>query len=242
MLRGLYTATASLATEMSAIELLSNNIANTNTVGFKQDLETLQRQGANPLSYGMNGLVRGTGILDVRTTVDLNQGSLRDTSGPLDVALQGPGMFGQQSAAGVVYSRNGRFNVSANGQLVAENGNLVLDQNGKPMTVPDLQGQVVVVKSDGTLQVGATTVGRIGVFNATNWTKAGNALYAPVGGTATPTTATPMQQGMLEQGNVDLVGTMSALMTAERSYEAASQLQRTMDQMLQQGANDIGRL
>lgn len=242
MLRGLYTATAGMATEMSAIQLLSNNVANANTIGFKEDFETLLRQGANPLSYGEGGLVRGTGVLSVKTGVDINQGSLHATNNPFDLALQGSGMFGVQSAGGVVYTRNGRFSLSATGQLTTESGNVVLGANGQPLRLPDPQGQPVLIKPDGTIVEGSTTVGQIGVFAAPTWLKAGNDSYTPSGGAVTATTATPIKQGMLEQGNVDLVNTMGAIMTAERSYEAASQMQKYEDQMLQQGANDVGKM
>jgi flagellar basal body rod protein FlgG len=80
MLQGLYTATAGMVTEMAAVDVLSNNLANADTVGFKEDFETLVRQGANPLSYGMGGAVRGTGVLDVRTGIDFTLGSMRQTN------------------------------------------------------------------------------------------------------------------------------------------------------------------
>ena len=242
MLRGLYTATAGMATAMSAIELLSNNVANANTIGFKEDFETMLRQSANPLSYGMGGLVRGTGVLSVKTGVDVAQGSLHSTNNPLDLALQGGGMFGVQSPNGLLYTRNGRFNLSATGQLVTEGGNVVLGANGQPLKLPDPQGQPILVQQDGTIVEGNTTVGQVGVFTAPTWLKAGNDLYTPTGGPVTTSATTPIRQGMLEQGNVDLVTTMSSIMSIERSYEAASQLQRSEDTVLQQGANDVGRL
>lgn len=241
MLRGIYTSTASMVTNMSAIELLSNNVANTNTVGFKEDFETLVRQAANPLSYGEGGLVRGTGILNLQTGVNLTQGSFHATDGPLDLALQGPGMFAMQSADGTVYGRNGRFHLSSTGQLVTESGNVVLDNQGQPINIPDPQGNPITIREDGTIIIGNATIAQIGVYNSTDWQKAGNWLYTPTG-PVTAVTTTPIKQGILELANVDLVHEMGAIMTAERSYEAALQIQHTQDQMLQQSVNDVARL
>jgi flagellar basal body rod protein FlgG len=242
MLRGLYTATAGMASEMSSIELLTNNVANANTIGYKQDFDALLRQAAGPSSYGEGGLVRGTGMLSVKTSVDVVQGTLHTTSNPYDLALQGVGMFGLQVPGGVAYTRNGRFSLSASGQLTTEGGNVVLDANGRPLQLPDPKGQPVTIKGDGTILEGGTIVGKIGVFNAPNWAKVGNALYTPISGTATAITTNDIKQGELEEGNVDLAQTMTAIMSAERSYEAASQFQRTQDQVLQQSVNDLGRL
>lgn len=241
MLRGFYTATAGMATEMSAIDLLTNNVSNSTTVGFKEDFASLLRQGANPLSYGDGGLVTGTGILSVNTTPNLSQGPLTQTNGQFDVALQGPGMFGLNSPAGPVYTRNGRFQVNALNQLVTESGNFVLDVNGHPIQLPDQQGQPVNIAKNGDVQVGNTKIATIGVFNAAGWKKAGNWLYAPTG-PVTNLTTTPVQQGMLEASNVDLVSTMGTIMSVERSYEAANQLQKQEDTILQSSVNDIARM
>ena len=241
MMRGLYTATAGMATEMSAIDVLTNNMANTNTTGFKEDFETLVRQGANPLSYGENGLVRGTGILDVQTSINLAQGSLNQTGNPLDLALQGPGMFAMQSGTGTVYARNGHFHLSATRQLISDAGNPVLGANGAPITLPDPKGQPITINATGAIQVGSAVVGQIGVFNASGWQKVGNGTYT-ASGPATPVTTTLVKQGMLEMANLDLSQAMGTLMGIERAYEASSQLQRNEDQIEQQAVNDVGRM
>ncbi len=241
MLQGLYTATAGMVTEMAAVDVLSNNLANADTVGFKEDFETLVRQGANPKSYGMGGAVRGTGVLDVKTGIDFTLGSMRQTSNPLDVALQGPGMFGIQSGGGAVYARNGRFHLSATRQLVNVDGNAVLGTNGQPITLPDPQGQPIVIRGDGTVQVGSGVAGQIGIFGATGWQKAGNGTYTPIGTAATITT-TQVRQGALEMTNLDLTLALGSVMGAERAYEAAVQMQHMQDQIAQQAANDIGKL
>lgn len=241
MLRGLYTATAGMASEMAAIDVLTNNMANSNTVGFKEDFETLVRQGANPLSYGEGGLVRGTGVLNVQTSINLAQGSLNQTGNPLDLALQGPGMLALQNGTGRTYTRDGHLHLSATRQLVTAAGNPVLGTNGAPITLPDPQGRPITILTTGAVQLGGVTVGQIGVFNASGWHKAGDSTYAPTGPvTAIPTTV--VRQGMLEMANLDMAQAMGNLMGVERAYEAASQLQRTEDQIAQQAANDVGRM
>jgi flagellar basal-body rod protein FlgF len=241
MLRGLYTATAGMVSEMSAIDVLTNNLANANTVGFKEDFETLVRQGANPLSYGEGGLVRATGVLNIQTGVDLTQGSLQQTGNPLDLALQGPGMFGIRNGQGTVYTRNGRFHLSATRQLVSIEGAPVLGKNGQPITLPDPQGQPIVIRDNGSLLIGTRTVGQIGIFSAAGWQKAGNGGYNPTGPVTTASTIL-VKQGMLEATNLDMTQAMGAIMTAERAYEASVQMQHMQDQIAQQAANDVGKL
>ncbi len=241
MLRGLYTATAGMVSEMSAIDVLTNNLANADTVGFKEDFETLVRQGANPLSYGEGGLVRATGVLNIQTGVDLTQGSLRQTGNPLDLALQGPGMFAIRNGQGIVYTRNGRFHLSATRQLVTLEGLPVLGANSQPITLPDPQGQPIVIRDNGTIQVGTQAVGQIGIFTAAGWQKAGNGGYTPTGPVTVSSTIL-VKQGMLEAANLDLTQAMGSIMTAERAYEASVQMQHMQDQLAQQAANDIGKL
>lgn len=242
MLRGLYTATAGMASEMAAIDVLTNNLANSNTTGFKEDFETLVRQGANPLSFGEGGLVRGTGVLNVQTGVDMTQGSLNQTGNPLDLALQGTGMFGVQTAQGTVYTRDGRLHLSATRQLITANGSPVLGANGTPITLPDPQGQPIVVGPTGAITVNGANVGTIGIFTANSWQNVGDGTYRAASPVRAATTATTIQQGMLEAANLDLTQAMGMLMTVERAYQAASQVQHMQDQLAQQAANDVGKL
>jgi flagellar basal-body rod protein FlgF len=241
MLRGIYTATAGMVSEMSAIDVLTNNLANTNTAGFKEDFATLVRQGANPLSYGEGGLVLATGVLNAQTSVDMTEGSLQVTGNPLDLALQGSGMFAVRSGQATSYTRNGRFHLSATRQLINQDGAAVLGANGQPITLPDPQGQPIVVGPTGSITLGGAPVGQIGVFDAAGWQNAGNGTYQPIGA-ASATTASIIKQGMLEGANLDLAQAMGMLMTVERAYEATSQLQRTQDQIAQQAANDVGKM
>jgi flagellar basal body rod protein FlgG len=242
MLRGLYTATAGMASEMAAIDVLTNNLANSDTTGFKEDFETLVRQGANPLSYGEGGLVRGTGVLNVRTSIDLTEGSLDQTGNPLDLALLGTGMFGLQTAQGTVYTRDGRFHLSATRQLIAADGSPVLGANGAPITLPDPQGQPIVIGPTGAITVNGATVGTVGIFTASGWQNAGNGAYRAAGPVTAAPAATMIKQGMLEAANLDLTQAMGMLMTIERAYQAASQMQHMQDQLAQQAANDVGKL
>ncbi len=242
MFRGVYTSTAGMASQMAEIDQLSNNLANVDTVGYKEDFAALLQQPANPLSYGMGGLVRGTGVLSVNSTIDFSQGSLVPTGQPFDLALQGPGMFAIQSPTGISYTRNGRFHISAQNQLLSESGAVVLGANGQPLQLPDPQGNPVVIRTDGTISMNNGTVGQVGVYDAPGgWTKSGNSLFTP-NGPATAITTTTIQQGMLEQSNVNLTQTMGTLMAAERSYEAALQMQQNQNQILQSAVTDIAKL
>jgi flagellar basal body rod protein FlgG len=242
MLRGIYTSTAGMAAEMNTLEVLSNNLANVNTVGYKEDFQSHLREDAHLLSYGMGGLVRGTAAIGISTRIDIRPGNYNTTNNPLDLAIQGNGMFGLQLPDGTVaYTRNGRFHCTDLGQLANESGQLVLDGNGLPIVLPDPQGEPFNVTEDGTISLNSVPLAQVGVFNASDWSRAGNGLYLPVG-TVGPATDVTIHSGMVEQSNTDLTSTMGRLMSAQRAYQASSQFQRMQDQLLQQSITDLGRV
>jgi hypothetical protein len=151
---GYYAACTALKTQSSALELIANNVANINTTGYRAQLpsfESLLVEGRNSTqSNGWSRLVNQFAVLD-GARLDLTEGNLQRTGNPLDLALDGPGFFAVQTKAGVLYTRDGNFRLSAKGQLTTASGDAVLGAAG-PINVPG--NEQIAIGPDGTIFIG----------------------------------------------------------------------------------------
>jgi flagellar basal-body rod protein FlgG len=255
-MRALDTAATGMAAMDLQVQVIAGNIANMSTTGFKsqraefQDLiyEHVQRIGAQASEQGNIlpvGIELGSGVKTVGTPRLMTQGALSQTGNQLDVAIQGDGWFKIQMPDGSFsYTRDGSFQQDSQGRIVTAEGNVVqptitIPQNATGLTI-NTQGQVSV-----TLP-GSTTSSILGQFTITRFTN--NAGLQGQGSnlfTATPASGTPqdtlagtdgagtLQQGFLEQSNVQAVTEISNLIQAQRAYEMNSKVITAADEMLQ---------
>ena len=258
-MRALYTAATGMAAQELNVQVISNNIANLRTTGFKkqraafQDLiyDHVRRVGAQASDQGTIlpvGVDIGGGVKTVGTPRLMSQGTLAATGNDLDIAIRGEGFFKIQMPDGTyTYTRDGSFQMDAQGRIVNAQGNpvqptITIPQNSTGITV-NAQGQVSVVLPGSTTP---TTLGQIGLTRFIN--KAG---LQPIGDylfTDTPASGPPqdgvanadgygdMQQGNLEQANVEVVTEISDLIAAQRAYEMNAKVISAADQMLQSAA------
>ena|SRR5689334_23358535 len=154
----------------------------------------------------------------------MTQAPLQQTGQPLDFAITGTGFFAVRTPQGVRYTRDGQFLANSQGQLTDQFGNLVLGQNGAPITV----------SAKGTVSANA-----LGVFNVPNAAKQGNNLFT---GAAAGRGTGQVQQGYLEGSGADPVHTMVDMISAMRTYEAGQKAIQSIDETLQQSANNVGSL
>ena len=156
MIRGIYTAAAGLATAQLRLGVVSNNIANMQTAGYKQDRLPddvtksidLQRYATSPNGQGVGSITLGPGV--GLSQLDLSAGPMQETSNPLDLAIGGSGFFATQAPDGTVrYTRDGGFHQDVDGSLRARDGSSVLDSNGQPITLPP--NSAIAVAADGTI-------------------------------------------------------------------------------------------
>jgi len=164
---------------------------------------------------------------------DFTQGGLTKTGAPFDLAISGDGFFQVQTASGVRYTRDGRFAVNAQSQLVTQTGDAVLDASGSPITV-NPQGNTPVIGRDGTItqtvsgQVNSQVVGKIGVVtfpNLSALSKEGDGMYSLATNQSPTQSLNPVvQQGMLEGSNVNSVIQITDLIRINRAYEMVSQM------------------
>lgn len=217
---GLYAACTALVSRTQALDTVANNLANASTVGFRAErnvfssvLATADSAEVSPLNQAMNNF----GILS-GTTLDQSQGALQKTGNELDLGIEGPGYFVVQTADGPLYTRNGAFQVSSKGQLVTSAGNAVMGEKGVITVLPG----PVSISADGTISSNGAVSGKLRVVDFPSGTQlqsVGNSYYAAPAGTATPSTASNVRQGMLESSNVNPISSMVELVTIQRSAE-----------------------
>ncbi len=219
MTYGLWLSAAGMQVNQYRQNILANNLANANTVGFKKDLAVLHerlvesRTAADGARF-RNGLLdpQAGGMFVAPTYHSFADGPLTPTSNPLDVALRGEGFFTVGVGKEVRYTRDGRFTVNGNNELVmvANKGRAkVLDESGAPLALlpPRFAGRPTI-GADGTVRQGDTVVGRIGLAefaDRNTLRKVGANLFQATGGRPQPADNTSVMPGMVERSNADPV-------------------------------------
>ena len=259
-MRALHTAATGMMAQELNVQVISNNIANMRTTGYKrqraefQDLlyEHVSRVGSQTSSQGNilpAGIELGSGVKTVGTPRLMTQGSLAQTGKDFDVAVRGEGFFKISMPDGrTAYSRDGSFELDAQGRLVTASGNVV--QPG--ITVPQ-NATSVVINTQGQVSVtlpGSTTPSQIGqielsIFvNKAGLQGIGDNLYLETPASGAAQNGTPasdgfgnLQQGNLEQANVEAVSEISDLIAAQRAYEMNAKVITAADQMLSATSN-----
>ncbi|HET8977302.1 MAG TPA: flagellar hook-basal body protein [Solirubrobacteraceae bacterium] len=221
---GLYIAASGMLAEQVRQNQLSNNLANASTPGYEPQEAEQQSFGSLLLANTSTGQPIGslnTGVTISRVVTDANPTPLRQTGQPLDFGISGQGYFAVRTAAGVSYTRDGQFASNNAGQLVDQNGNLVLGQTGQPVTV-DAKG--------------AVAASQLGIFNVNNPSEQGNNLVA---GAATGRGSGTVVQGELNDSGVDPIQTMTDMIASLRAYQAGQTAIQSIDQTMQENASSV---
>lgn len=254
-MQALRTAATGMAAQQLNVEVISNNIANMNTIGFKrqraefQDLlyQSLERAGAQSSDQGTivpTGIQIGAGVKAGSTYRINEQGSLTQTANKLDVAIQGRGFLQILMPSGEIsYTRAGDLAVNDQGQLVTKDGYQVQPAVVIPSDATDISisksGQIQVTQSG---QTAPSVVGNLELatfLNEGGLEPIGDNMFLQSGASGAPTTGVPgsagigtLLQGYTEASNVDAVSEITALIVAQRSYEMNSKVITSADQML----------
>lgn len=254
-MRALRTATSGMLAQQLNVEVISNNIANMNTVGFKrqraefQDLlyQNVERMGAQSSTQGTvvpTGIQIGAGVKAGSVYRITEQGSPTRTGNPYDIAIDGKGYFQITMPSGeIAYTRAGNFAPNGEGQLVTEDGYAV----EPAITIPQDAIDVTISKS-GQVQVttqGQTApqvVGQLELatfFNEAGLEAIGDNLLLETAASGAATIGAPNEpgyghllQGYTESSNVDAVSEITSLIVAQRAYEMNSKVIKTADEML----------
>ena len=237
MLEGLYSAAAGMAAPQRRMEALANDVANVNTNGYKR-----VRLGFRDLAYQAAGrgalanVTTGSGSASAAIGRGAQQGPLRTTDEPLDLAIEGPGYFQVRRPDGTIaLTRDGQFKLDARGRVV--------NAQGSPLAPPiDLPRGADVsrlsINPDGRVTLGRRLIGQITVVTVQNpdgLASVGDNLLVPTARSGAPAAAGAgrIAQGALEASNVDLADAMVDMMDAQRSFELASKAIQMQDQMME---------
>ena len=254
-MRALRTAASGMAAQQLNVEVISNNIANMNTVGYKrqraefQDLiyQNVERMGAQSSSQGTvvpTGIQVGLGVKAGSVYRITDQGTPQQTGSDYDVAIDGQGYFQITLPSGEIgFTRAGNFSLSGEGQLVTEDGYAVEPAISIPQDAVD-----VIISKTGQVQVitagspEPATVGQLELatfFNEAGLEAIGDNLLLETAASGPATTGTPgevgfgqLLQGYTEASNVDAVTEISSLIIAQRAYEMNSKVITTADDMM----------
>jgi flagellar basal-body rod protein FlgF len=227
MERGLYIAASGMVSEMARQDLISNDLANASTAGYKSDTAVQGSFGDLLLRNTQTGATigpLGRGSRIERQVTDLSAAPIKETGEDLDFAVEGNGFFAVQTAQGVRYTRNGQFTAAANGRLTDQLGNAVLGQNGRPITIG----------ADGKVPEAS-----VGIFALNNATKAGDNMFR---GTAAGRGTGQVRSGALEGSGSDPVRAMTDMIASLRAFESGQKVITTIDSTLQKASNQVGSL
>jgi len=251
----LYISQTGLSAQDKQLSALSNNLSNVATNGFKRDrvvfedlLYQIYRQpGGNSTQDTLlpSGMQMGTGVRTVGSQKMFTQGALQTTEETLDVAINGRGFFQIQMPDGTIsYTRDGQFQMSSEGQLVTTNGLIV----APGISIP-INASTVTIGTDGTVtaviagETASTQVGNLTLVDFANpagLQAMGGNLFRETIASGSPQESAPgqngvgmVEQGMLENSNVDVVEELVNMITTQRAYEMNSRVISTADQMLQ---------
>jgi flagellar basal-body rod protein FlgF len=240
VLRGIYTSCTGMVAEMDRQNVIANNLANADTVGFKRDncttvpfadilLNAYSKRG--PQQVGKLGL----GVQAVTQFVDFSSGSISDTGNPTDFAIDGDGLFAVQTGSGVRYTRAGDFQLNKDNYLVNKDGYQVLGENG-PIK---LEAGNFTVTEEGQIMQGGQVVNSFQVFSTKDMKKQGDSLYS--NDAAQPGTKFRILQNTLEHSNVNPVREMIQMINTSRSYDASSKALQAHDDTLEKLVTEIAK-
>jgi flagellar basal-body rod protein FlgG len=245
--------------QLDRMDVLSNNIANVNTTGFKKDsvasrsfTEELMVRVHDPLAdWPRHSAPIGpfsSGVMSDEVYTDFTQGGLHAETDPLSSAITGPGFFtlSYQLPTGEVvqrYTRDGAFTLNSLGQLMSKDGGYVVGQDGGPITLPLEQGPPTI-DANGTISQNGEFVNALQLTDFADYTtlrKVGNNTYEVTPQTQIANFTGRVEQGFLEDSNANAVKEMVDLINVSRIYDANSRFVTAHDQMLNRAANDIAR-
>lgn len=261
MLRALSTAATGMISQQNYLDVISNNIANVNTTGFKksrvefQDMlsQAVKTPGAmiNQGTFQPVGIEYGLGVKTAATTRVFSQGTAVSTDRNLDIAIQGEGFLQVMRTDGTLaYTRDGSLKLDSMGQLCTTDGLLIQPQTSIPSDTTEIDitedGNISVTTGTSTTQQIVGTLQLVRFQNPSGLLSVGHNLYVETAGSGNPIQDTPGQNGMgtisqgfLEGSNVQIVEELISLIKAERAFETNSKIINASSDILKQSNNMV---
>lgn len=250
MTKGFYQLTSGILSQSRRLDVVSNNMTNLSTAGYKAETYTdttfhevlISRAGASGEGDGVTIGSASYALVPDELYVNYSQGTLKETGLALDFAIQGNGFFAIQTGNGVEYTRSGSFSLDNQNRLCLAGQGLVLGTNGQPITLAtdqiraDGEGRIYTV--DGVYQ------GQLGVYTFADnnqLEKAESGLFA-AGQQAQLSAQPQVSWKCVEESNVDMLQEMSRMLTAQRSLQSDSQMLKLYDELLTKATTEVGRM
>ncbi len=229
MIDGIELAATGLDAYANVQEIIARNLANANTVGFKKNTISFKS-----ILTEVDGVE--TSSLQTNYGVDQSNGNLTYTGNSLDIAIEGDGFFTLETDKGMRYTRNGKFQLSNNGEILTDTGSKLLGKNG-PIIIPK-GGREIVINNKGIVRVDGKDVGELIITNFTDLTKiipTGNSEFTAPLETIDENGEVKFSvaQGYLERSNVNVVMEMVDMITNMRSYEASNNVIKTFSDLME---------
>nr|WP_307991063.1 flagellar basal-body rod protein FlgF [uncultured Niameybacter sp.] len=254
MIRGLYIAGTGMNVQTKRLDVISNDLANVNTTGYKKD-EAVVSSFNEVLTYRMKDMENNVpnngaiGTMNFGARIDeiytqFAQGSLIKTDGLVDVALQGDGFFAVETPEGVAYTRDGKFSINSEGNLVTKEGYAVLGENGPIEIGEDYlnNGGKLTIGEKGEITLDGQLIDTLELVKFADnraLTKREDNLY--IGNGQGDTFEGTVIQGYTESSNVNPVTAMVDMITVSRAYEANQKMIQVHDTLLGKAVNEVGR-
>ncbi len=257
MVRALYTAYTGMRNEQYRMDIITNNMANVDTCGYKQEGVTNQSfdsmlaikihdESEHYADRALGGVSLGVKMGEVYT--DFGQGSVRETENPYDLAISGNGFFSMRvtDANGndsIKYTRAGEFQVTADGYIVDADGNHLQGDSGDVQISTDTAS--VLITSDGSIYEDGQLTGQITLTDFEDYNyleKFGNVMYTAVDGATQIDSEAVINQGWTEQANVNIVNEMVDLIAITRAYETNQKMISNVDSMMDKAVNNVGQV
>lgn len=251
MTRALYTGFTGMVNEQKRLDIISNNIANSATVGYKgenvtsqsfEDVLTLKIRDNSEyyLDRPIGNMSLGVRIGEVYT--DYSQGSLRETGNTYDLAVEGQGFFEIRDGENIFYTRDGSFKMTQDGYIVDSEGNHLQGESGDIQVPVDA---TVSISTDGSIFANGQFIDTVRLVDFENYDyleKVGDVSYKTVDGAVSLDATGSIRQGYTEQSNINAVSEMVDLIAITRAYEANQKVIQTEDSLLEKTVNQIGKV
>lgn len=257
MVKGLYTAYTGLVNQQNRLDVVSNNLANSTTIGYKKEGMTSQSFDAmmaikvKDTTVGNRNQYIGDLSLGVKvgeTYRDYAQGSFRETGEDFDLAISGNGFFtisftDKAGKTSTMYTRDGNFSMTKEGYLVTKDGDFVQSNSGSNIILPT-NASDIAIERDGRITADGTYIATLGItyFEDYNYIEQyGENLYREVNGAVKKDADGMVFQGYTEQSNVNVVSEMVEMITVSRAFEANQKAMNAEDSMLEKAVT-LGQL
>ena len=269
MIKGLYTAYTGMVNQQNRLDVLTNDLANSDTNGFKAEFATSQSfddmysYKVKDLTESVNGYAgRRLGTVRIGVKIgesytDYSVGSFRETGSTYDLALSGSGFFAisftnRDGETSMKLTRDGAFCVNADGYLMTKDGDYVLNQSAALSGTASQAGYIrvdpnlpVEIDRDGIIYQNSQQVARVGVIDVDDYNyleKYGENMWEIVDGGNIIASDSQVYQGYLEMSNVQVVKDMVEMIVIQRAYESNQKLIQTIDSMTEVAVTQVGKI